>query len=97
MARRRRRRRSTRGLGWTCRSPGCVDNHIFRTASGRTAKVRVPKACAIVQRAGGGKKIRKGCKISRSGAYCDAGLSLPKKVRARKPGTKRKFYTVSCR
>ena len=79
MARRRKRSRKLSavarrsGLKGSCKSAKCAQSRYWtRISSGTALKKRVPKACAIVQSGPKKGKLRKGCKIHKSGAFCDA-------------------------
>lgn len=68
--------------------------------SGKVPMMRVPRACALVQSGDKKGRVRRGCKLTKNGAYCGELTKLPETAKigpARKgrDGRKRR-RTVKC-
>jgi len=77
MARRRRRKGGTRGIFKTASSANRRGRKYVSISSSNPVSVIVPRRCAIVKSGPKKGKAKKGCKLTRNGAWCE-------KIRAKK-------------
>lgn len=90
-----------KNLGLFARTKKAASKRVWTSvSSGKTAMYRVPRGCAIVQSGEKKGKVRRGCKLTKNGAYCAGLTQLPETAKIgpalrRKDGRKRR-RVVKC-
>lgn len=96
-----KKRKSTKGLGMFALTKRSAQRRRWtKVSSGQNPMFRVPRACAIVQSGEKSGKVRRGCKLTKNGAYCAELTPLPETAKIgpakrRKDGRKRR-RVVKC-
>lgn len=77
--------KSRSGVGLSAKTKkAAVRRNWTSVSSGKTPMLRTPRACALVQSGPKKGKVRKGCRLTKNGAYCDELVRLPAEARGAK-------------